>query len=66
MRWINVDNVLPQDHVIVLVYNPKDGVNIGEFNEEKSMELDKGWTTYYDWDACMPPTHWLPLPEAPK
>lgn len=76
MDWISVKDRLPENDDDVLVYNPKDGIHIGEFNfDELSEYYEKdgsytttncGWHTQYEWAPYMSPTHWMPLPLPPK
>lgn len=75
MEWISVKDSLPACDEDVLVYNPKDGINLGEFDQEQLRgyyEKDgtyfitnSGWETQYDWAPFMSPTHWMPLPPPP-
>ena len=66
MDWISVKDRVPEPDQDVLVYNPKDGINLGEFDPDQVSEYDSGWTTFYEWAPTMSPTHWMPLPEPPK
>lgn len=76
MEWISVEDRLPTNDDDVLVYNPKDGISIGEFDlakvhgyyeEDGSYFItNSGWETEYSWAPYMSPTHWMPLPEPPK
>lgn len=58
MHWINVNDRLPDDDLIVLVYSP---------------EHEPIWLAWVDSDGwhlidggpCNP-SHWMPLPEGPK
>lgn len=59
MEWISVKIRLPNNDDEVLVYNPKDGISIGEYDEKT------GWETDYYWAPYMSPTHWMPLPPPP-
>lgn len=74
-EWISVKDRLPETDDDVLVYNPKDGIHLGEFDLDEVRgyyESDgsyfitnSGWTTEYSWAPYMGPTHWMPLPEPP-
>jgi len=76
LEWISVEIKLPDNDDDVLVYNPRDGISIGEFNEDEvrgCYEADgsyfitnSGWQTQYDWAPYMSPTHWMPLPSIPE
>lgn len=76
MEWISVEEKLPNNNDDVLVYNPKDGIAIGDFEfsnvsgyyekDGSYFITDSGWTTQYDWAPYMCPTHWMPLPVPPK
>jgi hypothetical protein len=75
-EWISVKDKLPENDVEVLVFNPKDGITIGEFDSDRVsgyVESDgsyfcvnSGWSIQYDWAPYMSPTHWMPLPKEPK
>lgn len=65
-KWISVDDRLPENDDEVLVYNHRDGINLGEFDLEKVGPYNRGWQTYYDWAPHMSPTHWMPLPKPPN
>jgi len=76
MKWISVKDRLPENEVDVLVFNPKDGISIGEFDLERVHGYYKkdgtyfitssGWETEYSWAPYMCPTHWMPLPQPPE
>lgn len=76
MNWISVNEKLPDNDEVVLVYNPEDGISIGEFDldslhgyweDDKTYTVtNSGWETDYHWAPHMSPTHWMPLPEEPK
>jgi len=75
-QWIKVEDRLPENDDLVLVFNHKDGIHAGYFDQEEFhgyWEDDKnyfvtnsGWNTYYEWAPYTSPTHWMPLPEVPK
>lgn len=60
-EWISVFDRLPDDDEDVLVFNPRDGIGIGEYDPEK-----EEWTCYYDWAPMWMTTHWMHLPESPR
>ncbi len=76
MEWISVKDRLPESDEEVLVYNPRDGINLGEFDSEEVRgyyEKDgsyfitnSGWDVQYEWAPHENPTHWMPLPQPPK
>lgn len=76
MEWIKVDSRLPTNDDDVLVYNPKDGISHGFYDENDVSSYveddgskffsNTGWTSYYDWAPYMSPTHWMPFPDQPK
>lgn len=66
MDWISVKDRLPENDDYVLIFNPKDGIHIGSFDSEDVSNYDSGWNNCYEWAPYMDPTHWMPLPSAPK
>lgn len=65
-KWISVDDRLPENDDEVLVYNPRDGINLGGFNPEREKKTYRSaWETYDEWAPNMNPTHWMPLPSMP-
>ena len=75
-EWVSVEDRLPEKDDEVLVYNPKDGITLGEFDPDEVKgyyEKDgsyfitnSGWDVHYDWAPYISPTHWMPLPFPPK
>lgn len=58
-KWISVEDRLPETFDRVLVFNEYDGINISWLQPDGKRFSVK--TAYPD-----RPTHWMPLPEAPK
>lgn len=58
-KWISVDERLPEVRQRVLLYSYHDGVNTG-------YRADEIGRFYVDKSYPYRPTHWMPLPEAPK
>ena len=58
-EWISVDDRLPEVRQRVLLYSHHDGVNTG-------YRADEIGRFYVDKSYPYRPTHWMPLPEAPK
>ena len=58
-EWISVSDRLPEEKQKVLLYSPTDGINIGH-------RLDEVGRFYVSKPYPDRPTHWMPLPEAPK
>ena len=57
-EWISVDERLPEVAQKVLLFSPSDGVNLGYVTDDKRFYVYKSYPER--------PTHWMPLPEAPK
>lgn len=66
MEWIKCSERLPENDRDVLIYNPKDGIGIGEFDADVVSNSNSGWESYYDWAPYMSPIFWMPLPKPPK
>ena len=58
-EWISVEERLPEVRQRVLLYSYHDGVNTG-------YRADEIGRFYVDKSYPYRPTHWMPLPEAPK
>jgi hypothetical protein len=58
-EWISVEERLPEVRQRVLLYSHHDGVNTG-------YRADEIGRFYVDKSYPYRPTHWMPLPEAPK
>lgn len=58
-EWISVEERLPEVRQRVLLYSHHDGVNTG-------YRADEIGRFYVDKSYPYRPTHWIPLPEAPK
>lgn len=70
MKWININQQLPEEELIVLAYClPKflyeDEINDFEINTA-FREGDKWFLDSKDLDEVHLITHWMPLPEEPK
>ncbi len=71
MEWISVEDRLPENRRMVLVYTPCDGfMAVGFYVEEKSRSYT--WTRWNIITAMRSVkkitkkvTHWMPLPEPP-
>lgn len=57
--WISVEERLPEVRQRVLLYSHHDGVNTG-------YRADEIGRFYVDKSYPYRPTHWMPLPDAPK
>lgn len=68
LRWISVEEKLPENEQMVIGYTPCDGyMFVGYYREEQN------WKQWYIVTAMRSTkyvtkkvTHWMPLPEAPK
>lgn len=58
-EWISVEERLPEVRQRVLLYSHHDGVNTG-------YRADEIGRFYVDKSYPYRPTHWMPLPDAPK
>ena len=65
-EWIKCSDRLPDNDDGVIIYSFKDGIGIGSYCIGLVEENRSGWDTSYDWAIRELPTHWRPLPEAPK
>ena len=64
-HWISVEERLPEKHNTVLFYIPWNKTNmIGWIDEGGDINLE-GYGKCYDF-SLVKPSHWMPLPEAPK
>lgn len=62
-EWINVDERLPRESEVVLVYNGEILQRIyTSYNNEVRWWSDECWSS----TEKLGVTHWMPLPEAPK
>lgn len=59
MRWIPVEERLPNPKQNVLAYSPKSGIAEADYAD--------GFWMQYRWSSVMDSvTHWMPLPQPPK
>lgn len=67
MEWINVkDRLPPKDGSAFLGYDPTkfelDKIYVLKYVPDNERYEETGGECYFPWE----PTHWMPLPEAPK
>ena len=61
-EWISVKERLPETGKVVLAAMPKGTVTLGGIRKKT-----QAWDVFLDMAICTAePTHWMPLPEAPK
>ena len=59
MRWIPVEEKMPNPKQNVLAYSPKSGIAEADYTD--------GFWMQYKWSSVMDGvTHWMPLPKLPK
>ncbi len=77
MKWISVENELPEDDEDVLVYHSLDDhITVGCFEKDNvsyyiesdgsKVYTDNGWETEIPWAPKGGVTHWMPLPKPPE
>lgn len=77
MKWINVEEDLPEDDQDVLVYHADDfHITVGFFDKDNvqyyiesngsKFFTGSGWETEISWAQKGPVTHWMPLPSPPE
>lgn len=62
-KWIPVTERLPEDGETVLVYGRRGGIYTAWCNRRYS---NVGWHKLNSKSHHCDPTHWMPLPDAPK
>lgn len=64
-RWISVKDRLPEFDVHVIVYCKIYGRYLASY---RRIDTDYNWGDWRDFNnnVCLPPTHWMPLPQPPK
>lgn len=68
MKWLNVEDTLPELHKAVLISDGKE-ITIGFFRQKDSRELIWDKIDRGQYQICFflkKITHWMPLPEPPK
>lgn len=76
MEWIKCSERLPEHDDNVLVYNYRDGITLGSYDQEcyrsyiekdgSIQVINTGWEVDYHWAPQENTTHWMPLPDCPK
>lgn len=63
MKWISVNDKLPEKQGNYLVYTEEDGVFSAEYNPKRERSP---WTDDYEGYCDLDVTYWMPLPEPPR
>jgi hypothetical protein len=71
MKWISVEERLPEENALVLSFSPEIDDSHGPINMGYIIEVGDSffWRHACKWDNCsfdIATTHWMPLPEGPK
>ena len=64
-QWISVEDELPPLKQRVLIYDEDEDVMIVDERQEDYYN-NSGTNTGWEWSSELDPTHWMPLPQAPK
>ena len=65
-RWISVSEIKPDDGQTVMGYWPEPLIfQSTTFHAKDAPDSRESWSDVFD-DYIDEPTHWMPLPEAPK
>ncbi len=65
-EWISVDERLPEANTQVLAINSDGEFYVATYIEHKISPSARGYMTWASGMYNGKPTHWMPLPEAPK